>query len=216
VGCAGEGVGQVSGTLFVRGCQPYDPTTVGSRDVPSPLPGYAMDPTFFFAELEYPARRTPADDPPGVTRLRIRLQRSSHKVERADSFELFVYDLDGLKDRQDVLLAHGESGMPIVPPPLDVTPVPPPPDPASTVRAALVLNGTCDYPLVAPLLRGFVHFTEIGSRPGEILAGEFAVTLEDLRATREQGPSAPSPDVAGALSGNFRFPIRTGPAVGAL
>jgi len=214
--CAGEGVGQLDGTLFARGCPAFDPTTPGSSDVPSPLPAYAMDPKYFFAEIMVSTRLSPSEDPPGVTRLSIRLQNSPPKSERADAFELFIYDLDGLESRQASHLARGEPGMPIIPPPLDVTPVPPPPDPALTVRASLQLNGTCKYPLVTPLLRGFVHFTEIGKQPGAILAGEFSVTLEDLRAAREQGTPAPSPDVAGALTGSFRFPIRTGPGASAI
>lgn len=215
-GCEGEGTGQVSGTLFVRGCADFDPTEPGSHDVPSPLPSYTMDPQYFFAEVEPWARLYPSDDPPGIARLRLRLQKSSHKLERTDGFELFVYDLDGLMRRQEQAILRGEPGLPIIPAPLDQTPVPPPPAPDSTVRAALRLNGTCHYPIVAPQPRGFVRFTEMGSRPGDMLAGEFAVTLEDLRAQREQGTPAPSIDVGGTLTGSFRFPIRTGPAAGAL
>ena len=215
-GCAGEGVGQLSGTLFVRGCEELDPTTPGGHDVPSPLPSYSMDPTYFYAELQLASRLAPSIDPPGVNRMRLRMQTSSPKIERADAFELFIYDLDGLAARQASAMARGLAGMPIIPPPLNITPMPPRPDPASTVRASLVFNGSCTYPLVAPLLRGFVHFTEIGRNPGDILAGDFSVTIEDQRALREQGSPAASPDVAGALSGSFRFPIRTGPAVGAI
>jgi hypothetical protein len=215
-GCEGEGVGQLGGTLFVRGCPFLDPTTLGSRDVPSPLPTYTMNPKFFHAELQLSTRLVPSEDPPGPARMRLRMQTSSPKIERVDAFELFIYDLENLATRQASAMASGLAGMPITPPPLDVDPVPPPPDPASNVRASLVFNGSCDYPVVAPMLRGYVHFTEIGQNPGEILAGDFAVTVEDLRAAREQGSPAPSPDVAGALSGTFRFPIRNGPAAGAI
>ena len=215
-GCEGDGVGQVSGTLFVRGCEAYDPTTPGGHDVPSPLPGYALDPEFFFAEVELSTRLNPPEDPAGITRLQLRMQKSSHKAERTDAFELLIYDLDGLPARQAQALARGEAGVPITPPPLDQTPVPPPPAPDSTVRAALRLHGTCQYPVVSPQLRGSIRFTEIGSQPGDMLAGEFSVTIEDLRAQREQGSPAPSVDIAGALTGSFRFPIRTGPASGAL
>ena len=215
-GCEGEGVGQVSGTLFVRGCTAYDPVTPGSREVPSPLPSYSMNPEFFFAEVELSTRLNPPEDPLGITRLQLRLQRSSHKAERTDAFELLIYDVDGLPARQAQALARGEAGLPITPPPLDQTPVPPPPAPDSTVRASLRLHGSCKYPIVSPQLRGFVRFTEIGSRAGDMLAGEFSVAIEDLRAQREQGTPAPSPDIAGALTGSFRFPIRTGPASGAL
>jgi hypothetical protein len=215
-GCEGAGVGQLSGTLFVRGCPVYDPTAPGSLEVPRPLPSYSLDPEYFFAEAEPGTRRTPSDDPPGVTRLKLRMQKSSHKAERTDVFELLVYDVDGLPALQAAALARGLAGVPIIPPPLDQTPVPPPPAPDSTVRAALRLNGNCPYPVVAPQLRGYVRFTEIGSQPGDMLAGEFTVSVEDLRAQREQGTPAPSVDVAGALVGSFRFPLRTGPASGAL
>lgn len=215
-GCEGAGEGQVSGTLFVRGCTAYDPVTPGSREVPSPLPSYVMNPEFFFAEVELSTRLNPPEDPLGITRMQLRLQRSSHKAERADAFELLIYDVDGLPARQAQALARGEAGLPITPPPLDQTPVPPPPAPDSTVRASLRLHGSCKYPIVAPQLRGFIRFTEIGSRPGDLLAGEFSVAIEDLRAQREQGSPAPSVDIAGALTGSFRFPIRNGPASGAL
>ena len=215
-GCEGGGEGQVSGTLFVRGCAAYDPATPGSDEVPSPLPSYVMNPEFFFAEVELSTRLNPPEDPTGITRLQLRLQRSSHKAERADLFELLVYDVDGLPARQAQALARGEAGVPITPPPLDQTPVPPPPAPDSTVRAALRLHGSCKYPVVSPQLRGFVRFSEIGTRPGDMLAGEFSVAIEDLRAQREQGSPPPSVDIAGALTGSFRFPIRNGPASGAL
>ena len=39
------------------------------------------------------------------------------------------------------------------------------------MRAALEINGSCPYPTVAPLPRGYVRFTEIGSHPGDFLAG---------------------------------------------
>lgn len=215
-GCEGDGVGQLSGTLFVRGCPFLDPTTAGSRDVPSPLPAYTMDPKYFYAERQLAARLNPDEDPPGISRMSLRMQTSSPKIERADAFELFIYDLDSLAARQASAMASGLSGMPITPPPLDVDPTPPPPDPAATVRASLVFNGSCDYPIVAPLLRGYVHFTTIGKNPGETVAGELAVTVEDLRAQREQSAPAISPDVAGALTGSFSFTIRNGPAAGTI
>lgn len=217
VGCEeGQGTGEVRGTLFVRGCKTLDPTDRGSLDVPSPLPSYSLDPQYFYAEVERFDRRNPSDDPPGITRVRLRLQRTSHKIERTDGFELFIYDVDGLMARQEQRLARGEPGMPIIPPAFDQTEVPLPAAPESTVRAALELNGTCPYPTVAPLPMGYVRFTEIGSRPGAFLAGEFAVTLEDLRARREQNTATPIINVGGQLSGSFRFAIHTGPASGAL
>ncbi len=216
-GCdEGQGTGQVSGTLFARGCRNLDPTDRGSRDVPNPLPSYSLDPQYFYAEVERFDRRSPSDDPPGITRVRLRLQRTSHKIDRTDGFELFIYDVDGLMARQQERLSRGEPGMPIIPPAFDQPEVPLPGAPEQTVRAALEINGSCPYPTVAPLPRGYVRFTEIGSHPGDFLAGEFAVTLEDLRAQREQGTATPIIDVGGQLSGNFRFAIRTGPASGAL
>ena len=65
----------------------------------------------------------------------------------------------------------------------------------------------------APQLRGYVYFSKLGNKLGDEIAGEFAVTVEDLRARREEGQTvALSPDVAGQLSGYFSFPLRTGPA----
>lgn len=211
-GCEGEGTGQVSGTLFVRGCPAFDPTTPGSRDVPSPLPSYALDPDSFFGELEVGARRDATEDPPIAQRMLIRLQNSSQMAERTDAFELLVYDLQGLLARQAAAMAAGAPGMPIIPPPLDQNPNPPPPDPTSTVRASLQLNGSCLYAPVAPMLRGYVHFSQISGGIGDTIAADFAVTIEDQRAEREQGTPPPSPDVAGALQGSFSFPLRAGPS----
>ena len=160
-------MGQLSGTLFVRGCAPLDPTSPGSHDVPSPLPAYAMDPSFFFAELQLASRlELQSSDPPGVNRLRLRMQTSSPKIERADAFELFIYDLDatgrppgqrpGERPVRECRSARRRSTSPRC----RRGPIR-----ASTVRASLVLNGSCDYPMVAPLLRGYVHFTEIGQQP---------------------------------------------------
>jgi hypothetical protein len=211
-GCEGDGTGQVTGTLFMRGCQAFDPTMPGSSVVPDPLPSYSLDPTYFFASPEVPVRYIPSEDPPGIRRLIIRLQNSSHQAERTDTMEFLVYDVDSLFTLQGQAMAHGEPGMPITPPPLDQDPTPPPPNPDSTVRASLQLNASCPYPPVAPMLRGYVHFTSIGTNPGDTVAADFAVTIEDLRAVREQGTPPPSPDVAGALQGSFSFPIALGPA----
>jgi hypothetical protein len=75
------------------------------------------------------------------------------------------------------------------------------------------MNNTCWFPVVAPTLRGYVKFTSISQNLGDEIAAELNVTVEDARATREQGNPPPAPDVAGQLSGSFRFPLRAGPLV---
>ncbi len=212
-GCEGEGTGQVEGSLFVRGCKPLDPTMRSEDAVPSPLPSYQMNPSFFSAEIEQSVRWGRLVDLRGYDRMRIRLQNSSRRVEISDGLELFIYDLDRLPQLQAAAMARGERGMPIVPPPVDQSSVPLPGDPQDSVRAALNLYTTCKYPISAPQLRGYVYFSKLGNKLGDVIAGEFAVTVEDLRARREEGQTvALSPDVAGQLSGYFSFPLRTGPA----
>lgn len=212
--CEGAGEGQLSGRLFLRGCPLYDPTTPGSAEVPNPIPEYSLDPQYFFGEHQWSVMSGfTSADPRGIDRLRIRLQHSSGKPDRADTFDLLVYDLARYSSLQDAALARGEPGMPIVPPDIDGASVPLPGDPAATVRSELSLNISCWFPHVKPMLRGYVKFTELGEELGETVAGEFAVTVEDARATREQGSPAPAPDAAGELSGWFRFPLRAGPLV---
>lgn len=213
-GCEGAGEGQLSGTLFLRGCPPLDPTPAGSFDVPNPLPAFSLDPQYFFGELQFAyLMGFQTADPRGVDRLRVRLQRNSAHPDRADTFDLIVYDLDRYMGLQDAAIARGEPGMPIVPPDIDGASVPLPGDPAATVRGALSLNITCWFPRVQPMLRGHVKFTSLGRKVGEEVAGEVSVTIEDARATREQGGTPTVPDTAGQLSGSFRFPLRAGPLV---
>lgn len=213
-GCSGQGEGQISGTLFLRGCPAQDPTPAGSLEVPSPLPSFSLDPQYFFGELQYSVLMGfITADPRGVDRLRVRLQRTSAAPDRADTFDLIVYDLDRYLSLQDAAVARGEPGMPIVPPDVDGASVPLPGDPAATVRAGLSLNITCWFPRVQPMLRGHVKFTALGRKVGEEVAGEVSVTVEDARAIREQGGTPTVPDTAGQLSGSFRFPLRAGPLV---
>lgn len=207
-GCEGVGEGQLSGTLFIRDCPAQDPTTPGSRDVPNPLPAFALDPHYFFGEVLFPQR--PDLDPNAVDSMVIRLQRTSHKPERTDLFELSLSDLDHVLTNQAAAMARGTAGLPILPPDVGTTMAPLPTDPALSARASLKLNGTCDSPRVAPLFRGYVHFTALGRNVGDEVAADLRVTVEDGRAQREQGNPPPAPDVAGELSGSFRFRLTSG------
>lgn len=211
--CEGRGDGELTGTLFLRGCPSLDPTSRhDSGAVPSPLPSYSLGPHFFYAEAILGIRTGLRPDPRPTDRLLLRMQRGANKLERSDGFELLVHDLSKLEELQAEALMRGEAGAPIVPPPLDASNAPLPTDPDATVRAGLVLNNSCRYPLAQPSLRGHVRFTEIGRRVGDVIAGEVQVTVEDLRAARQQGGTAVVPDVAGALHGWFRIPVQAGPA----
>lgn len=213
-GCAGEGTGQLAGTLFLRGCPPQDPTVPGSSDVPSPLPGFALDPIAFYGEvvrvLEPPPIRRPGAS---VDRMRIRLQRATAKAERTDVFELIVPDIDRALIEQAAALGRGEPGFQILPPPVSGSSVPLPRDPFSFAHAGLQMHSSCDPVLVQPQLRGYVRFKELGRELGEYVDAEISLTVEDARAIREQGPMPRVVDTAGALSGSFRFQLRSGPAV---
>lgn len=211
-GCEGAGEGAVDGTLFLRGCPAQDPTDSATLDVPNPLPSYSMGPRYFFGEVMRSIQQGWTEsnrDPRGVDNMHIRLQRDSGKAERSDTFDLFIYDMDKYPAIEAAALARGEQGAPILPPDLDGNFVPLPGDPAASVRAAVNLNVTCWFPRVTPLLRGWVRFSSLGKDLDDEIAGEFSVTLEDARATRQMTP----PDAAGALSGWFRFPLRSGPVV---
>lgn len=214
VGCGGAGEGQISGTLFMRGCPPRDPTPEGSSEVPTPLPPFSLEPRYFFGEVIRSLKQGLSNtDPRGIDRLRIRLQSDSGKIERSDTFEMLVYDLDRFPQVQAAALARGERGVPIVPPALDDPQAPLPSDPAASVRASIALNVTCWFPRVKPLLRGYVYFSALGRTLGEEVSGELAVTVEDARATREQGDPPPVPDAAGELHGWFRFPLASSPVI---
>jgi hypothetical protein len=213
--CEGGGDGQLSGTLFVRGCPSLDPTGQSATDVPSPIPDFRLDPHAFFAEVVWGIRTGYTQDRRSGDRLQIRMQRSSNKLDRSDGLELLVHDLRKLQSLQDDSLRAGLPGIPVIPPALDQSMSPLPPSPDAAVRAGLVLNHSCRYPLTQPSLRGFIRFTEFGHVVGETLAGEFDVSVEDLRAKREQGDPPTAPNVAGAMHGWFRIPLRSGPAVAA-
>lgn len=193
VACEGDGEGQLSGSLFLRGCPALDPTRhgdVSGAELPSPLPDFSLSPQNFYVEI--------------ITGVRTGL--------RADGFELLVHDISQLETLQAKALADGKAGAPIVPPPLDMPTVMLPGDPDATVRAGLLLNNSCRHPLAQPSLRGTVRFSEIGRTVGEHVAGEVDVTVEDLRARREQAGAHVVPDVVGSLRGWFRIPIQSGPA----
>lgn len=209
--CEGRGDGELSGTLFLRGCPSLDPTNRSATDVPSPLPTFRLEPQAFFAEVVWGIRTGLNPDRRTVNRLQVRMQRSSNKLDRSDGFELLVHDLGKLEQLQRDSLQAGLPGIPIVPPALDQAMAPLPPAPDAAVRAGLVLNHSCRHPIAQPSLRGFVRFSEFGREVGDMLAGEVDVSVEDLRAEREQGSPSAVPNVAGALRGWFRIPIQSGP-----
>lgn len=215
VACEGDGEGQLSGSLFLRGCPALDPTRhgdVSGSELPSPLPDFSLSPQNFYVEIITGVRTGLRADPRTPDRLLLRMQRGSNKLERADGFELLVHDISQLEMLQAKALADGKAGAPIVPPPLDMPTVMLPGDPDATVRAGLLLNNSCRHPLAQPSLRGTVRFSEIGRTVGEHVAGEVDVTVEDLRAMREQAGARVVPDVVGSLRGWFRIPIQSGPA----
>lgn len=214
--CEGGGDGQVSGTLFLRGCPWLDAGDHSPTELPSPLPAFTLNPQFFYAEVVWGVKTGLHPDPRTVDRLQLRLQRGSNKQDRSDGFELLVHDLNKLEQLQLDSIQKGLHGVPIVPPPIAQVSVPLPASPDSEVRAGLVVNNTCRYPRAEPSLRGYVRFSEYGRRVGETVAGEFDVTIEDQRAIREQGNPPANPDVAGALHGWFRIPIRSGSGLSAL
>lgn len=212
-GCEGQGEGQILGTLFLRDCPPQDPTynsTRSSTEVPSPLPDFALDPKYFFADVQFAQRPGWYPDPRAVDSMFIRLQRTSHKPDRTDVFQLSVHDIDGILAVQDRALARGEPGVPIIPPMVSTMNAPLPDDPAESVRADIALNGTCQFSRVEPLMRGHIRFSALGRNVGEEIAADLHVTIEDGRAEREQGSPPPNPNVAGELSGSFRFFISRG------
>ncbi len=213
LGCEGQGEGQISGTLFLRDCPVQDPTYSAVRSstvVPSPLPDFALDPHYFFADVQFAQRPGWYPDPRAVDSMFIRLQRSSHKPDRTDVFQLSVHDIDGILAVQDAALSRGEPGVPIVPPLVSTMQAPLPDNPAEAVRADIALNGSCQFSRVEPLLRGYIRFHALGRNVGEEISAELRVTVEDGRAMREQGSPPPSPDVAGQLAGSFRFFISRG------
>ena len=213
-GCAGEGTGQLAGTLFMRGCAAQDPTPPGSSEVPSPLPAFALDPIAFYGEVARQIDTPPIRHPGGsLDRIRIRLQRGTEKAERADVFELIIADIDRALADQAAALARGEPGFPILPPPVSGSTVLLPGDPFASAHAGIQLHNSCEFLLVQPQLRGYVRFNELGRELGEYVDAEVGLTVEDARATREQGGMPKVVDTAGALSGSFRFQLRAGPAV---
>lgn len=199
-GCTGGGTGEVTGTLFMRGCAGQG--TTAATGMPSPLPAFNLLPTDFYAEPILP--QPPDIDPRGVATLTIRLQRSTDLPDNTDYFLLYVVD---------VVTLQGELGkpQPIIPPALSGTSAPLPTEGDPRVLASINLNGTCPYPLVAPQLTGTVTFGALGLNEGDILEADFSVTVSDPRGVRE-GVPAQDQDAAGAFSGSFRFPIAFGPS----
>lgn len=200
LGCAGGGTGQVTGTLFLRGCP--DQGTDDPTGMPTPLPAFDLSPSFFAAEpiLAF----LPDLDPRGINRLLIRLQRSPNKAELTDVFTLYVDDVKTQLTRLGAPQA-------ITPPALGGTSVPLPTQGSTRVLGSLSLTGTCPVARAQPSLTGTVTFSALGRNAGDPVAGQFSVTVSDPRAARDSVPAGDQ-DAAGAFAGSFQFPVQFGPA----
>lgn len=212
-GCGSEGSGQLQGSLFLRGCGPQDPTPRGSTQVPTSLPAFVLDPGYFYAEIWRRPHTAAHHEGESLDRLRVRLQRGSEKPERTDVFEIMVLDLNRALRDQELAIARGERGFPILPPPVSGSTAPLPGDPAAFARASLSLHSSCTTQLVQPQFRGYIRLIEAGREHGQWVEAELGLTIEDARATREQNGMPVFVDTAGALSGRFRVKIETGAAV---
>ena len=108
-GCEGGGEGQVSGSLFLRGCPEQ-----GSAAAPAP---FALDPSYFAADTIRSATAGQSGsqlDERIPNRMELRLQRSSHRPELTDAFALYLRRSAGLVQTLLVLgmvaVAHVETG----------------------------------------------------------------------------------------------------------
>lgn len=213
-GCIGEGSGQIQGSLFLRGCPAQDPTPRGSHEVPNPLPAFALDPAYFYAQVLH-QNPTPAQrEGEPLDRLHVRLQKGAEKPERTDVFELLVLDMNRALRDQEQAIARGERGFPILPAPVAGSTAPLPGDPYASARASLSLQSSCRPQIVQPQFRGYVRLIEAGRELGEWIEAEVGLTVEDQRATREQGGMPAFVDTAGALTGRFRVKLEAGAAIG--
>lgn len=199
-GCEGGGEGQVSGSLFLRGCPEQ-----GSAAAPAP---FALDPSYFAADTIRSATAGQSGsqlDERIPNRMELRLQRSSHRPELTDAFALYLTDVDALRGRLG-------QPFPISAAPLSGAEAPLPAEAPPTVRAALWLRGTCPYANVQPQLRGTVTLRELGFEPGEWVDADFSVTADDDRGAR-LGAAPADRDAAGQLAGSVRLQIRRGRSV---
>lgn len=211
-GCGTEGEGQIQGTFFLRGCEAQDPTPHGSTEVPAPLPAFALDPGYFYADVLRSPHTAAHHEGESLDRLHVRLQRGSEKPERTDVFELMVPDMNRALRDQELAIARGERGFPILPAPVAGSTAPLPGDPYAFARASLSLHSSCTRQIVQPQFRGYIRIIEAGRVIGEWVEGEVGLTIEDSRAIREQGGMPTYVDTAGALSGRFRVKLAAGPA----
>lgn len=203
--CEGEGSGRLGGHLFLRGCPDSAEPPVAEANQPSgmptPLPPFELQPTFFAAEPMLAV--DPQLDPRGVNRLQVRLQRGSLRPERTDVFLLYLVDVDHLPLG---------TPLPVTPPRLDEPVVPLPSQSQPLVRAALLLRGTCRYARVEPMLQGQVRINKLGLTTGDELDMEIlSLAVQDPRGKRE-GKAPADWDAAGDLSGWFQMRIQRGPA----
>lgn len=201
-GCEGAGEGQLSGTLFLRGCEGQGSTEPAGQ--PAGIPPFVLDPQFFAAEPSYSPLTLGVPDMRGINKLAIRLQRSPHKPERTDGVTIYLYDVDALMRRLGTPL-------PLTPPAVSGEEEPLPVGPPEGARVALNLFGSCPFARTQALLRGSITFTQLGYEVGDMIEASLSVVVEDARGLREQRPAADQ-DAAGQLAGWFRFPVQWGRA----
>jgi hypothetical protein len=193
-GCGlGDGTGDVSGTLYLRGCtHNYD---YGSLAAPAT---YDMHASYFVAN---PVNALASSEPlHPVNKLSVRVQPSGNRADEADL--LFV----NVGDDADVAAMLGQ--------PMTI-------GPATSVRATLALNQTCPDAEVQAELVGTMTWTSFGSGKatdgiqfGDRLAATFMFTVVDQRQISIGGLGGVplQPAAAGQISGSFDFIVRQGKA----
>ncbi len=203
-GCAGQGQGQVSGALFLRGCP--DQGSNDATGMPS-VPPFALDPTYFAAESIHTLAIFGMDpaDPRDVEVQDIRLQRGPELPEYTDVLRFVLTDVAALQ-------RQAGQPVPITVPALDQPSQPLPINDGPRIQAALTMLATCPFPRVEPALHGSITFHTLGFELGEWLDASFSLTVEDPRGVRS-GKAPQDMDAAGQLSGYFRFQIQMGPGM---
>jgi hypothetical protein len=195
--CGPHGEGQVSGTLFLRGCPELEETG-------QPAP-FQLDPEYFAADTVRAAAAGASASDPDVRipdRIEVRLQRSTHRIQLTDALVLYLTDVVALRDRLD-------RPFPIIAAPLAGDTVQLPTEGPPFARAALLLHGTCPFARVQPQLRGTLTLGELGFEPGEWVSAGFTLDVEDDRGARN-GVAPADRDAGGRLTGSFRMQITRG------